>query len=283
MLDHSSSSHRIHTIHGHIEFINALRRFFAIRGPATQLQCDNGTNFVGAQNELNAALKEMDQGAVNSYLNQQHCEWIFNPPHGSHCGGVWECMIGTCQKILDSMLVNVGSAQLTHEVLCTLMAEVMAIVNNRPLVPVSNDPSMPDILTPSTLLTKKPSTLKATPGKFSPKDLCRHNKQWRQVQHLATTFWSRWRKEFLPLLQPRRKWETETQNLKGDLVLLRSKVVARNEWPLARVTKTYPSTDGKVRKLEVVTAKDGTKSTYIRPVTEVILLKTEDELNSKSE
>jgi hypothetical protein len=28
-------------------FINALRRFFAIRGPAIQLRSDNGTNFVG--------------------------------------------------------------------------------------------------------------------------------------------------------------------------------------------------------------------------------------------
>ncbi len=33
-------------------FINALRRFFAIRGPAKQLRSDCGTNFVGACKEL---------------------------------------------------------------------------------------------------------------------------------------------------------------------------------------------------------------------------------------
>ena len=180
-------------------FINALRRFFAVRGPAAQLRCDNGTNFVGARNELDAAFKEMDRGAVNNYLSKQRCQWIFNPPHGSHCGGVWERMIGICRIILDSTLADVGPTRLTHEVLCTLMAEVMAIVNNRPLVPVSSDPSMPDVLTPSMVLTQKPSSLKAAPGKFGQKDLCRSNKQWRQVQHLANVFWSRWRKEFLPL------------------------------------------------------------------------------------
>ena len=33
-------------------FINALKRFIAIRGPIRQLRCDKGTNFVGAKNEL---------------------------------------------------------------------------------------------------------------------------------------------------------------------------------------------------------------------------------------
>jgi hypothetical protein len=74
-------------------FINALRRFFAIRGPAVQLRCDNGTNFVGARNKLNATFKEMDTEVVTNYLSQQQCEWILNPPHGSHCGGVWGRMI----------------------------------------------------------------------------------------------------------------------------------------------------------------------------------------------
>lgn len=259
-------------------FINALRRFLAIRGPAAQLRSDCGTNFVGARNELDAALKEMDKKLIEAYLNKEGCEWVFNPPHASHAGGVLERMIGISRNILNSMLADLGPRRLTHEVLSTLMAEITAIVNNRPLVPVSSDPSVPEILTPSTLLTQKSSTLKATPGKFTQTDL--QAKQWRQVQYLANIFWSRWRKEFLPMLQPRTKWETELPNLKeGDLVLLRCKEVARNEWPLARVTKAYQSVDGKVRKVELVTAKDGSKHTYTRPVTEVILLKTVDELS----
>ena len=177
------------------------------------------------------------------------------------------------------MFADLGPRHLTHEVRSTLMSEVMAIVNSRPLVPVSTDPTMPDILTPNTLLTQKSLALQAIPGEFTATDLCKHNKQWRQVQHLANVFWSTWRKEFLPTLQPRRKWEAESRSLEeGDLVLLRSKDVARNEWPLARVSKAHKGTDGKVRKLDLVTSKDGVKHTYTRPVTEVVLLKTVNDL-----
>ena len=262
-------------------FINALRRFMAIRGPVAQLRCDCGTNFVGARNELEAALAEMDPGDIENYLNQNGCEWVFNPPHASHAGGVWERMIGISRNILNAMFAEIGTRQLTHEVLSTLMAEVSAIVNNRPLVPVSSDPSAPEILTPATILSLKESPIRAAPGNFTKKDL--HTHQWRQVQFLADKFWSRWRKEFLPTLQPRRKWKQESPNLKeGDIVLLRNKEEVRNDWPLARVSQVYQSDDGKVRKVEVETARHGCKKRYLRPVTEVILLRTAEEVNGSN-
>lgn len=187
-------------------------------------------------------------------------------------------MIEISRNILNAMFAKVGTQHLTHEVLSTLMAEVSAIVNNRPLVPISNDPTSPEILSPATILTLKPSLAPTAPGKFTKKDL--HTHQWRQVQHLADTFWSRWRKEFLPTLQARRKWKKESPNLKeGDVVLLRNKELVRNDWPLARVTKAFQSKDGKVRKVEVETARDGCKKRYVRPVTEIILLRTVGELD----
>ncbi len=69
-------------------FINALRRFVVVRGPVKQLHSDCGTNFVGAWNELTVATKEMDNGNFAAYLANEGCEWIFNPPHTSHAGGV---------------------------------------------------------------------------------------------------------------------------------------------------------------------------------------------------
>ena len=74
---------------------------------------------------------------------------------------------------------------------------------NRPLVPVSSDPSAPEILTPATFLTQKTSPLRPTPGNFVAQVL--YAKQWRQVQYLANRFWSRWRKEFLSMLQEKTK------------------------------------------------------------------------------
>jgi len=95
-------------------------------------------------------------------------------------------MIGVTRCMLDSTLADISPAHLMHEVLSTHMAEVTAIVNASPLVPVPTDPDMPEILTPSTLLTQKPQSLKAAPGNFSQADL--YSGQWRQVQYLANVF-----------------------------------------------------------------------------------------------
>jgi hypothetical protein len=51
--------------------------------------------------------------------------------------------------------------------------------------------------------------------------------------------------------------------------------------PLALVTKAHESADRKVRKVELMTATDGIKRSYTRPVNEVILLRNKDELNPK--
>ena len=178
------------------------------------------------------------------------------------------------------MLYELPTKHLTHEVLTTLMAEVSAIMNSRPLAPVSTDPEAPQILSPSMILTQRPSPLPPPPGVFKPTDL--HAAQWRQVQYLANVFWARWKREFLPLLQIRRKW-TQDQPIMhvGDLVLFKYREITRNEWPIALVTKVFPSEDGRVRKIEVMTAKGGSKRRYSRPVTEVVRILFVDELNKE--
>ncbi len=134
-------------------FINALRRFLAVRGPVIHIRSDSGTNFVSACKDLNIP-SNIDSKTVKTYLSDQSCTWIFNPPHASHCVGTWERMIGLARRILDSMFLQLKD-KLTHEVLVTFMAEVTAIINARPLVPVTTDPDESFILTPSVLLTQK--------------------------------------------------------------------------------------------------------------------------------
>ncbi|KAK7938661.1 hypothetical protein WMY93_001987 [Mugilogobius chulae] len=255
-------------------FINSLRRFFALRGPSEQLHSDCGTNFVGACKELEFH-KVLKESEVQKYINSQGCSWHFNPPHSSHMGGAWERMIGIARRILDSMLMRTHSSTLTHEVLCTLMAEVTSIINSRPLVSVSSDPEVPQILTPAMLLTRKQS-VPPPPGKFTEKDL--YKQQWRQVQRLADQFWSRWKREYLHTLQVRHKWQESSPNIvQGDVVLLKDSQTCRNDWPMALVTQTFPGRDGKVRKIEIKTTKDGSVKKFLRPVTEIVLLlKTKD-------
>lgn len=125
-----------------------------------------------------------------------------NSPCSSHMGGAWERMIGSTRRILDSMLSKIQEGNLTHDVLATFMAEVSAIINNRPLVSVSTDAATPFILTTVTLLTQK------TP------DACvaRNQGEWKRVQALSDRFWTRWKGEYLSTLQSRRKWTDARPN-----------------------------------------------------------------------
>ena len=114
-------------------FINALRRFMAIRGPVKLFRSDRGTNFVGSTDDLHIDAINVESSKVKEFLFNSGTKWIFNAPHSSHMGGVWERMIGITRKILDAMLLEHGSRALTHEVLSTFMLEVCAIVNSRPI------------------------------------------------------------------------------------------------------------------------------------------------------
>ena len=176
-------------------FINALRRFQAERGPVRQLRSDCGTNFIGAHRELKEGLEEMNENKIRARLLEDNCEWIsfkFNTPSASHMGGSWERQIRTVRNILASMLKESGR-QLDDESFRTLMKEIQAIVNSRPLA--LNDMSRPSTdspqsLTPNHLLTMKTKVLMPPPGVFLREDLYLR-KRWRRVQHLANLFWEK--------------------------------------------------------------------------------------------
>lgn len=252
-------------------FINCLRRFIALRGPVQQIRSDRGTNFVGAVKELNINAQFVENGPVKTYLTNAKITWVFNPPHASHFGGVWERMIGSVRRILDALLLESRSLDLTHEVLSTLMAEVCAIVNSRPLIPVSSDPEAPDVLSPSLLFTqKRPDATYEVPI-FGSKEALRS--QWKLVQYLADHFWSRWRTEYLDTLQKRTKWHSEGEVFKkGDVVLVKNEDSHRNQWPLGVVEEVFQSEDSRVRKTRVAVSRNGSRSSYVRPICQLVKL-----------
>ena len=154
-------------------FINALRRFMAVRGPIRQLRSDQGTNFVGAANELKCALNDLDENRVQQFLTAKRCDYFkfkMNVPSASHMGGVWERQIRTVRSVLASLMDQAGS-QLDDESLRTLMCEAAAVVNSRPLtVDNLSDPTSLAPLTPNHLLTMKSSVVLQPPGQFESAD-----------------------------------------------------------------------------------------------------------------
>ena len=232
-------------------FINALRSVFAIRGNIRTIYCDNGTNFKGAANELQAGIAQLDKEVITSKALQLGCQFMFNPPLGSHMGGVWERQIRTARCVLAGLLSNSGG-RLDTSSLRTLMYEVAGIINSRPLTVdslASADDPVP--LSPNHLLTMKGGAIFPPPGKFVKEDVYL-SKRWRKVQFLADQFWSRWKKEYLQSLQVRSKWQERQPNLKkGDVVIMQDDS-PRCLWKLARILDVMPGSDGLVRKVQVL-------------------------------
>ena len=251
-------------------FINAYRRFVSRRGQVRTLRSDCGTNIIGAKNELQAALSEMNNDKIHATLLKDDCDWIIfqaNVPHASHMGGVWERMIRSIRGVLAGILLQHGD-QLDDDLLQTFMIEAEAVVNSRPLTYQDDSHDSPEPLSPSQLLTMKSKVVLPPPGRFVKEDLyCR--RRWRRVQYLANQFWTRWRNEYLATLQERRKWCSPEEDVKqGDVILLVEDNAPRCNWPLGVINEVYPSSDGHIRKIQVRTVT----SVLNRPVTKVVRL-----------
>ena len=71
-------------------FINVLTRFVNRRGPPKFMYSDNGTNFVGAEQEIRQAIENWKQCQIRDEILQRGCQWVFQPPKASHASGVEE-------------------------------------------------------------------------------------------------------------------------------------------------------------------------------------------------
>ncbi|PFX26877.1 hypothetical protein AWC38_SpisGene8468 [Stylophora pistillata] len=252
-------------------FIQALRQFIACRGPIREIWSDNRTNFVGAKTELQQAVYEMDNEQIRSRLQQEGTNWIFNPPSGSHMGGIWERQIRSTCKVLTVLLHEHGS-RLDDKSFRTLLCEVEAIINSRALTFASSDPDDLNPLSPSNLLTMKTSVVLPPAGVFQHADVYMR-RRWRRVQYLANLFWTSWKREYLPTLQPRSKWNSPKQNLAvGDVVLLKDNC-PRSVWPMGRVISAESDKKGLIRTVHLKTQT----SQLCRPVDKVVLLLAKEE------
>lgn len=257
-------------------FINGLRCFIAIRGAVREIRCDQGSNFIGAKNELQECLKQVNSDRLNTFLAEKQCDFIMHTPHSSHTGGVWERQIRTIRNVLRSS-ASLSSGRMDDASLRTFFYEAMAIVNSRPLtVDNISDPNSPEPLTPNHLLTMKSKVTLPPPGKFIREDMYAR-KRWRQVQYLTEQFWSRWKREYLANISTRQKWHSSRRNLKvGDVVMEKADDLPRNEWRLARVIDTATDKDGLVRKVKIRYGEkghySGKQSIVERPVQKLVLL-----------
>jgi hypothetical protein len=228
-------------------FIAALRRFISRRGHCATIWSDNGTNFVGANKELKE-LRALWQSyehneKVQIFLTDRHIQWRFNPPNSSHFGGLWEAAVKSFKR---HFIRVIGTEILTFEHLNTLVVEIEAILNSRPLTPISSDSNDPPVLTPGHFLIGDTLTsLQEWDFKTIPPNRL---SSWQRINQLKQHFWSRWYREYITELTKRNKWS------KGTIVIIREDNVPSIHWLLGQVIKVHPGADGIIRTGTVQTA-----------------------------
>jgi hypothetical protein len=265
----------------HLELVNtqdtdsclmAWRRFVALRGSPNNVWSDNGTNLTACEKELKQGLARIvNEGRLVAEMADKGINWQFSPPSAPHFGGSWESLVKSAKSALKVVL---GNTTVNEEVLRTVLAEVMAILNARPLTHLSVDPEDESPLTPNHFLLGRAHP-HIHPDLFD-EDGPLSRKRWRQAQELITRFWRRWMTEYVPSLMERRKWTRESRNVQvGDLVLIVDHNAPRGTWLTGTVSRLLPAKSSLPTGKQVVRTVwvKTTTGEYRRPVVKLCLLR----------
>lgn len=244
-------------------FIAAYRRFISRRGLAQNIYSDCGSNFKGAEKRITRSMVEQEK-EWNEIMSKELAEfkttWHFNPPGTPHFGGLWEAGVKSVKHHLKRI---VGNSRLTYDEFETVLLQVEACLNSRPLC-LSNDSKESVVITPAHFLIQ--DSLLSLPDNNLLTTNIPLSSRWELLQKLVQDFWKIWNHEYLNTVRQRHKWRLSHQNLKlNDVVIIQEKNLPPNSWLLARIIDIHPGADGLVRVVSLKTEK----STFKRPITKI--------------
>ena len=161
----------------------------------------------------------------------------------------------------------VSDVKLTFEECSTILTQIEACMNSRPLVALPCDGDGIDVLTPGHFLIGRPIESLPDPSfSYRPVSLLR---RWDLCHNLIRQFWERWHQEYLTSLRAYTKWHKPSRNIQvNDIVILQDANLVPTRWPLGRVVKTFHGEDHLVRLVDVKTQS----GVYRRPVTKIALI-----------
>lgn len=245
-------------------FTLTLRRFISRRGKPKEIFCDNGRNFVATAKEISNFL-QANSDFIIADAGNQNIKFKFSPAYAPNFNGLVEAGIKSAKFHLKRIL---GTSHLTFEELSSLFAQIEAILNSRPLCPLSSSPNDFTPLTPGHFLIGRPLTSLPSPSledyKVSRLD------RYQRIEQARQHFWRRWQSEYITELQSRLKWRVRCRDLQpNDVVLLKEDNTAPLHWRLGRVERLFPGADGVPRVADVVTARGVVR----RAISKMVLLK----------
>lgn len=230
--------------------LTCIRNLCHIRGVPSLIRCDNGTNFVGARNELARDEQFFDSEAIQRELSTKNIEWRFNCPANPEAGGAWERLVQSVKRVLQ---VTLKEEAPRVETLRSLLLEAANMVNSRPLTHLQLEPDDPEPITPNHFLIGGPNIATAPdPADAEPRAT---RKQWKICRGLSRRFWQQFVRDYLPELTRRSRHYAEQPPLcVGDLVIVCDEQQPRGRWARGRVIEVAVAPDGVVRTASVQTA-----------------------------
>ena len=235
-------------------FLHVFRRFAAVCSLPETIVSDHGTNLSAMAKFLREIYSE---NKVQRYMDTHHVIWKFIHVGSPWEGGFYERLIGVTKSCLMKQLYR---QTLSDQELITLLAEVTARVNNRPLTYVNEEHSLLSSLTPSHLVCGR--SIVTMPPLETEDDLDPSYEIDQRVLHqrfsrlskLLRKFEDNYEKEYLTALRARHYGNNRVSQSpplqEGDVVIIEAGP-NREKWPLGRVLKLLPDPDGIVRAVRV--------------------------------
>ena len=216
----------------------AFRRFAARRGLPSIVYSDNSKTF------------EATQKHFRNVYGFHTPQWRNIPPISPWWGGWWERLVRTVKNSLKKTL---HSELIPHCEMSTVITEIEAVVNSRPLTTISPDHRDPQALTPSHFLIGKTFTeqynVEVDGVTTSAKDI---GLAYQVREGCLNFFWETWLNEYLRNLPHGASKTNVSKSISlGSLVLVRQDNLRRLHWPIGRIVKTLPGADNIVRAIDV--------------------------------
>ena len=246
-------------------FILCLRRFIAMRGAPIEIISDNAKQFKLTSETLPLIWKKtIHNDDVQNYVSEEGITWIFNVELAPWMGGFYERMVGIVKRALRK---TIGKRLLMFDQMQTVVKEVEAVVNKRPLVYVGEDLNSSIVITPSHFLclnphTGIPETEDEDDTEFKPVESSAEKllNIWKKGEKLLNSFWKIWQGEYLLSLRERTQNKIKSKRIQaedvpkiGDVVLIKDDL-PRGQWKLGKLNRLRLSRDGQIRSAEVKTA-----------------------------
>ena len=166
-------------------FLMAFDRFSAVRGIPTNIQTDNGGNFVaggGGGGELRQVLQNWK---ITIRKRRAEISWIFNPPYSPHHGGNYELLICSVKEAFYHTIPTTTTIY-TDEELSTIFKHIEAVLNQRPLTQISEDPRDMQALCPQDFLIGRVETSPFVTGIPIKSNL---KTRWHLLHNLTLRLW----------------------------------------------------------------------------------------------